>query len=138
MVPRIISEVRTAIERDCYIVALMGALTLPDICGKSAYPDMKVGARYTKWCDTYLSPATQKTLEDILQPMARSVESNLACMLKKIIAEFLLQKKSNLFFCWGYYHFNTSKQLTFRTYQRTLFKQYKNKRSIELYGSLDT
>ena len=58
--------------------------------------------------------------------------------IKKIIAEFLLQNKSNLFFCWGYYHFNTSKQLTFRTYQRTLFKQYKNKRSIELYGSLDT
>lgn len=86
----------------------------------------------------YLSSATQKTLEDILQPMACSVESNLACMLKKIIAEFLLQRKSNLFFCWGYYHFNTSKQLTFRTYQRTLFKQYKNKRSIELYGSLDT
>lgn len=86
----------------------------------------------------YLSSATQKTLEDILQPMARSVGSNLACMLKKIIAEFLLQRKSNLFFCWGYYHFNTSKQLTFRTYQRTLFKQYKNKRSIELYGSLDT
>ena len=86
----------------------------------------------------YISTATQKVLEDILQPMASAAEANLACKLNKIIAEFLLQKKSNLFFCWGYYHFNTSKQLTFRTYQRTLFKQYKNKRSIELYGSLDT
>ena len=56
MVQRIISEVRTAIEKDCYIVALMGALTLPDICGKSAYPELKVGERYTKWCDTYVYP----------------------------------------------------------------------------------
>ena len=56
MVQRIISEVRTAIENDCYIVALMGALTLPDICGKSAYPELKVGARYIKWCDTYVYP----------------------------------------------------------------------------------
>ena len=86
----------------------------------------------------YLSSVTQKVLEDILQPMVSAAETDLACKIRKIIAEFLLQKKSNLFFCWGYYHFSTSKQLTFRTYQRTLFKQYKNKRSIELYGSLDT
>lgn len=86
----------------------------------------------------YISAKTRKVLGDILQPMTSAAETNLACKLNKIIAEFLLQKKSNLFFCWGYYHFNTSKQLTFRTYQRTLFKQYKNKRSIELYGSLDT
>ena len=57
MIQRIINEVRTAIENDCYIVALMGALTLPDICGKSAYPELTVGARYTKWCDTYVYPA---------------------------------------------------------------------------------
>ena len=56
MVHRIISEVKTALENDCYIVALMGALTLPDICGKSAYPELKVGARYIKWCDTYVYP----------------------------------------------------------------------------------
>lgn len=86
----------------------------------------------------YISAATQKLLEDIVQPMTSVAGDNLANMLNKIIAEFLLQRKSNLFFCWGYYHFNTSKQLTFRTYQRTIFKQYKKKRSIELYGSLDT
>lgn len=55
-----------------------------------------------------------------------------------LIYEFLNRKQSNLFFYWGYYNFDTSKQLTYRTYQRTLFKQYKNKRSIELYGSLDS
>ncbi len=55
-----------------------------------------------------------------------------------LIYEFLNTNQSNLFFYWGYHHFNTCKQLTYRTYQRTLFKQYKNKRSIELYGSLDS
>lgn len=86
----------------------------------------------------YISPSVKVALENIVRPMATAAETNLANKTKKIIAEFLLQNKANLFFCWGYYHFNTSKQLTFRTYQRTLFKQYKNKRSIELYGSLDT
>ena len=86
----------------------------------------------------YISSSVKTALENIVRPMATAAETNLANKIKKIIAEFLLQNKSNLFFCWGYYHFNTSKQLTFRTYQRTLFKQYKNKRSIELYGSLDT
>ena len=86
----------------------------------------------------YISSSVKQALENIVRPMATAAETNLANKIKKIIAEFLLQNKSNLFFCWGYYHFNTSKQLTFRTYQRTLFKQYKNKRSIELYGSLDT
>lgn len=55
-----------------------------------------------------------------------------------LIYKFLSKNQSNLFFYWGYYNFNTCKQLTYRTYQRTLFKQYKNKRSIELYGSLDS
>ena len=86
----------------------------------------------------YISSSVKTALENIVRPMATAAETNLANKIKKIIAEFLLQNKSNLFFCWGYYHFNTSKQLTFRTYQITLFKQYKNKRSIELYGSLDT
>ena len=55
-----------------------------------------------------------------------------------LIYEFLKTNKPNLFFYWGYYNFDASKQLTYRTYQRTLFKQYKNKHSIELYGSLDS
>ena len=55
-----------------------------------------------------------------------------------LIYEFLNKNQSNLFFYWGYYNFNASKQLTYRTYQRTLFKQYKNKKNIELYGSLES
>lgn len=64
MVNRIIKEIRTALDHECYIVALMGALTLPDVCGKSAYPDAKVGERYTKWCDTYVYPQIPHTDEN--------------------------------------------------------------------------
>lgn len=56
----------------------------------------------------------------------------------KLIYDFINRNQSNLFFYWGYYKFDACKQLTFRTYQRTLFKQYKKKRVIELYGSLDS
>ena len=64
MVNRIIKEVKLALDNECYIVALMGALTLPDICGKSAYPNLEVGERYKNWCDKYVYPKTQPTDED--------------------------------------------------------------------------
>ena len=59
MVNRIVKEVKLALDNECYIVALMGALTLPDICGKSAYPNLGVGERYRNWCDTYVYPKIQ-------------------------------------------------------------------------------
>ena len=65
-------------------------------------------------------------------------ESSPCDKANNLIYEFLKTNKPNLFFYWGYYNFDASKQLTYRTYQRTLFKQYKNKHSIELYGSLDS
>jgi len=84
----------------------------------------------------YLSPSTKAIIDNKLAEIHRT--GNSPCdIANKLIFEFLSSNQSNLFFCWGYYNFNASKQLTYRTYQRTLFKQYKNKRSIELYGSLD-
>jgi hypothetical protein len=64
MVNRIIKEIKVALENECYILALMGALTLPDICGKSAYPELRVGERYVNWCDTYVYPKIQHIDED--------------------------------------------------------------------------
>ena len=64
MVNRIIKEVQLALDNECYVVALMGALTLPDICGKSAYPNMGVGERYRNWCDTYVYPKIQHSDEE--------------------------------------------------------------------------
>ena len=65
MVNRIIKEIKVALDNGCYIVALMGALTLPDICGKSAYPKLKTGKRYVKWCDTYVYPQMGHIDEDV-------------------------------------------------------------------------
>ena len=85
----------------------------------------------------YLSSCVKQKLDVKVKEMQRIGDS--PCdIANNLIYEFLSKNQSNLFFYWGYYHFNTSKQLTYRTYQRTLFKHYKNKRSIELYGSLDS
>jgi len=86
----------------------------------------------------YISVTLKSNMETIVQSLIKPTPANLSDKTINLICDFLLKKTSNLFYYWGYYHFNTSKQLTFRTYQRTLFKQYKKKRSVELYGSLDT
>lgn len=86
----------------------------------------------------YIPTALKDDMEAMVKLLINPTTVNLSEKVTNLICEFLLQKTSNLFFYWGYYKFNTSKQLTFRTYQRTLFKQYKNKHSVELYGSLDT
>ncbi|MDR0500306.1 MAG: hypothetical protein LBG97_03545, partial [Coriobacteriales bacterium] len=40
-----------ALEAKAYLSALALTLTLPDICGKAAYPFMKSRERYRKWYD---------------------------------------------------------------------------------------
>lgn len=85
----------------------------------------------------YISEQTKQKLKAKVAEIKG--KGNSSCdIANNLICEFLNTNQSNLFFYWGYYHFNTSKQLTYRTYQRTLFKQYKNKRNMELYGSLDS
>ena len=84
----------------------------------------------------YLSPSTKAIIDNKLTEIYRTGNAPYD-IANNLIFEFLSSNQSNLFFCWGYYNFNASKQLTYRTYQRTLFKQYKNKRLIELYESLD-
>lgn len=52
MLQEIIDDMNRALEAGCYLAALGIALTLPDICGKAAYPEAKnVGDRYTQWFD---------------------------------------------------------------------------------------
>lgn len=86
-------------------------------------------------------PYLSTTLKNKLQAKVSEIQqtgTSPCDIANNLVYEFLSRNQSNLFFYWGYYNFNTCKQLTYRTYQRTLFKQYKNKRSIELYGSLDS
>ena len=46
-----IFDIKRALESGAYLSALALTLTLPDICGKAAFPDLKIGERYRKWYD---------------------------------------------------------------------------------------
>ena len=49
---KLVQEIRKALENELYFVALSSALTLPDICGKAAYPDERSSRkRYISWYD---------------------------------------------------------------------------------------
>ncbi|MDE5599168.1 MAG: hypothetical protein K2J04_15240 [Lachnospiraceae bacterium] len=52
MIFRLVQDIRKALENELYFVALSSALTLPDICGKTAYPDERSSRkRYISWYD---------------------------------------------------------------------------------------
>lgn len=52
MIERLVQEIRAALENELYFVALSSALTLPDICGKVAYPTKQSSRkRYILWYD---------------------------------------------------------------------------------------
>lgn len=56
----LIESIRSAIERDCLIPALMSSLTIPDAMGQRLYPDLVLdngkraaGRQYEKWFDNW-------------------------------------------------------------------------------------
>ena len=52
MIIRLVQDIRKALENELYFVALSSALTLPDICGKAAYPaEQSSRKRYILWYD---------------------------------------------------------------------------------------
>lgn len=51
MINTLITDINKCLDNDCYMAALITALTIPDICGKAAYPEDKTKKRYTKWFD---------------------------------------------------------------------------------------
>ncbi|MCI6151974.1 MAG: RNA-directed DNA polymerase [Fusobacterium perfoetens] len=78
-------------------------------------------------------------IKNIMETFIKNIISkgkNPSQKIIKIIWEFLLLKKKNLFFHWDLKGRKISKQITYRTYERTLFKNYK-KRSTILFSSLD-
>lgn len=52
---QLIKEINDCLEHECFLTALGMALTLPDICGKAAYPTDTVAGRYIKWTNEYIS-----------------------------------------------------------------------------------
>ena len=52
MITRLVQDIRKALENDLYFAALNSALTLPDICGKAAWPaEGNNKKRYILWYD---------------------------------------------------------------------------------------
>ena len=57
--------------------------------------------------------------------------------LSKLICDFLQSGHNNLFYTWGAHQFSVTKQIAFRTHQRSVFREYKHRNSLLLYGSID-
>lgn len=56
MVNELIKEINQCLDNGCVMAGLSLALTLPDICGKAVYPELKKPSdRYIKWFDEYIS-----------------------------------------------------------------------------------
>lgn len=56
MINILIKEIAVALKSGLFLVALNSALTLPDICGKALYPEIKGnGVRYKKWYQEWVS-----------------------------------------------------------------------------------
>ena len=51
MVLRLVQDIRKALDNTLYFVALNSALTLPDICGKVAFPEKRNKERCILWYD---------------------------------------------------------------------------------------
>lgn len=51
----IILDVQKALKGGAYLSSLALALTIPDVCGKAKYPDLKTGCRYRKWLGEYFT-----------------------------------------------------------------------------------
>ena len=59
----IIDDLDKSLKCDCLLSALALALTIPDICGKAKYPEIKsIGNRYRKWFDEYIGEYEKKVV----------------------------------------------------------------------------
>ena len=57
-----IKDIQKALDAKAYLAALALALTLPDICGKIAYPNIKNnGEQYSKWFDEHITKNEYQT-----------------------------------------------------------------------------
>lgn len=54
MVNEIIKEVNQCLDNGCVMAGLSLVLTLPDICGKAMFPNLKPSDRYITWFDEYI------------------------------------------------------------------------------------
>ncbi len=85
MVDIIVNDIRKALENDLFMVALTTALTLPDVCGKVAFPNEGNNKRrYISWFDTEITSKKYANQDDESCDMPRlngSIVYSLRCSL---------------------------------------------------------
>lgn len=53
----LIDDIVKALEAECWVLALNGALTIPDVCAAlQSQNGQSNGAKYRKWCEDYFFP----------------------------------------------------------------------------------
>lgn len=81
MIDMIIDEIYKSLDNDCYLVALMSALLLPDICGAIEYPHDRNGSRYKKWYSVYIGKYETDGENDDMQYPSANLIYDLRCSL---------------------------------------------------------
>ena len=83
MIFRLVQDIRKALENELYFVALSSALTLPDICGKAAYPnENKNRKRYVSWYEEEIGKYEKNPDDKENMPyLSGEVIYNLRCSL---------------------------------------------------------
>ena len=81
MIYRIIDEINKCLDNECFISALMTALTLPDICGAIEYPNDGTAARYKKWYREFIGQYETHGENDNMPYASADVIYDLRCSL---------------------------------------------------------
>ena len=84
----------------------------------------------------FLSSNLKGKLRDILQSLYPKKLDRPSDIMIKLLVDYLLSGRKNLFFTWGVHRFSVSKQIAFRTYQRSVFREYRHKNSPLFDSSL--
>ena len=82
MVLRLVQDIQKALDNNLYFVALNSALTLPDICGKVAFPEKRNKERYILWYDEEIGKYEKNPKDTENMPyLSGNVIYNLRCSI---------------------------------------------------------
>ena len=94
---KLINEIKLCAQNDCYTVALLSALALPDLCGQAEYPELRgekhAGERYKKWYQEYLGQY-EDSGEGMPYPSADVVYDLRCSLMHSLIPEVKTEKRN--------------------------------------------
>lgn len=85
----------------------------------------------------FISRELKQTMKEIVDRIYVCNARHPSEKMINLICDYLRTNKNDLFFSWSVHHFSMSKQIAFRTYQRSIFREYRNKHAQSLYGSIE-